>query len=139
VEAANGIRRFFRVALPLHEADEESSVAPRLLEARERAPVEDALALMVSQHVRLHDVLAELDPLWATIADEPSAIGRLARPILENARRLEDLFTSHMTLEETVIFPLIRTALVDSARSEIVAEMRARRGHEAFPRDLAAR
>src|SRR5512135_3141885 len=57
-DAAASIVRYFTVALPLHEQDEEASLAPRL----ENRPLSDAartaLASLAPDHRRLEEVLA---------------------------------------------------------------------------------
>src|SRR5205085_2176160 len=55
--AASALQRYFGIALPLHEADEERSVEPRLRAANAGAEVEAALGAMFEQHARIHDVL----------------------------------------------------------------------------------
>ena len=56
-DAARRLRTYFTVALPLHEADEELSLAPRLLASSNGASVAEALGLMNEQHGLLHVVL----------------------------------------------------------------------------------
>ena len=42
-------------------------------------------------------------------------------------KALDEVFGAHLQLEEEVIFPVIRQALSEQARSEMLAEMKARR------------
>src|SRR6185503_8552211 len=75
VDAARRLSRYFRLALPLHEADEERTLAPVLLE-RATPEQADAMESMRDQHGLLHDVLAELFPLWERAEAEPGALDR---------------------------------------------------------------
>src|SRR5947208_1968652 len=54
ISAATSLRRYFSVALPLHEEDEEQSIAPRLIESPARYEVDEALEEMASQHTAAH-------------------------------------------------------------------------------------
>jgi len=65
-EAARRVHRYHAVALPLHQADEELSLAPRLEHA-----VPEALAAMKREHAELDETLADLLPLWERLAREP--------------------------------------------------------------------
>ena len=128
VDAAHRLVRYFRVALPLHEEDEERSLAPSLL-ARATAEQADAMERMRDQHGLLHEVLAELFPLWETVEAEPRTLERkAARP---HALRLATVLDVHLELEETLIFPMA-AALPAGERKRLAEEMRARRSPEVF-------
>jgi len=125
-DASHRLLRYFRVALPLHEADEEETLAPAL------APVmtpelADAALQMRDQHRLLHDVLAELLPQWSLAEAEPGLVDRAA--MAPHARRLAAILDVHLALEETTIFPTARS-LPDRERARLFAEMRARRSDE---------
>ena len=122
-DAGHRLLRYFRVALPLHEADEEQSIGPAL--AGLAAPAElDALEQMRDQHHLLHDVLAELFPLWETAESEPGAVRR--QLMMPHALRLATVLDVHLHLEETILFP--RIAEIDAAeRKRLMGEMRGRR------------
>jgi iron-sulfur cluster repair protein YtfE (RIC family) len=123
IDACAQVARYFGEALPLHVADEEHSLLPRL---RGRDPELDAaLQRMHDQHAdhesALRHMLAAAATLRAT-PDDPTARATLATA----ATDLERAFAEHLDLEEAVIFPAIRR-LPASVQSEIVAELRARR------------
>lgn len=130
-EAAQSVHRYFSVGLPLHVADEDESIAPRLLASEQLArSVHEAVSSMTAQHETIDEMLARALPLWAALAatDPPSA--EKAREALDElAPRLAVLFDLHLAHEEQTIFPAI-AALPAEERKAIVQEMRARRGTE---------
>jgi hypothetical protein len=130
-DAAARVRRYFSVALPLHEQDEEQSIAPRLLRASPPAVVVDALGTMTAEHARLHELLAELDVSWSRLCTQPEAIAVLAPRLTAAQLALEVTFDDHLMLEETVVFPSAARLLAPDALRAIAAEIRARRTPEA--------
>jgi hemerythrin-like domain-containing protein len=127
-DASTRLVRYFRLALPLHEADEEKTVAPALLATPARALVEDALGAMTAQHAELHEVLASLLPAWEQL-ETGSGAELPGLPALSDARRLASLLDAHLALEEHTIFPNL-SAVDPAARKRLLGEMRARRTPE---------
>jgi hemerythrin-like domain-containing protein len=126
-EAVARVRRYFTVALPLHEQDEELSILPRLMHASWGAQVGDALAIMTADHAKLRAILDELDASWRVLADDPAQIASLAPRLAVPQRALEELFERHLAMEETTIFPSLSRVLHPETLTEIAAEIRARR------------
>lgn len=120
---ATDIHRYFSGAFPLHLADEDETIAPRLREAR--AETRAALTTMSDDHVVqapcIHDLVAVCDDISAGGWSDRTA-ARLASATTALAGPLE----AHLELEERVIFPAI-AALPAEVQAEIVLEMRARR------------
>jgi hypothetical protein len=125
-ETVASVRRYFNVALPLHEADEESDVTPLLLSTANRSVVEDHLIMMANEHCMLHLILDELDPLWAKLEAEPGALAVLRTSLQVPTRRLEAIFDVHLAREERHVFPLV-AALAEADQEALVREMRHRR------------
>jgi iron-sulfur cluster repair protein YtfE (RIC family) len=125
--AAEAVHRYYTVALPLHEADENQSVYPRL---RQVLTGDDAhaLELMVEQHGPIDEAVAHLVPLWNELRSHPEKLGALRLELGHHAARLQDLWREHLALEEEVVFPLIRSKLPATALSAIHREMKQRRG-----------
>ena len=119
-DAAARVHRYFTQALPLHVADEERSLAPRL---RKLAPhTAAALETMEREH-RAHDqLLARLIPAWDALRSDP----RLRRDTLADAVRLRALLEEHLAAEERLVIPALAQLPAEEARA-IVAELRARR------------
>ena len=124
IQACTDVERYFIEALPLHVADEEESIAPRL---KGLSPeVDRALDAMTRQHQEHSPTLVELLRVSATVRAQPNHHG--ARDDLAKvAKALKLEFEEHLTLEETVIFPAIRGLLSHETRDLIVEELRERR------------
>lgn len=120
-EAAAAVVRYFTVALPLHAADEDASLAPRL---RGRDPAVDAaLAQMTAEHAA-H--AAVLEPVIAACRAIAAAPATTPPSLAADAAALAAAFAAHLDLEERVIFPAI-AALPAAGQAELRAEMLARR------------
>lgn len=128
-DAALRVHRYFDEALPLHAADEEQSILPRL---RGREPeVDRELDAMVAEHREQEDAngaLARVVALTATLAQDPARLPALAGPLREAADALTQHFEGHLQREERVIFPAIRRHVDPALDARLVGEVRARRG-----------
>jgi iron-sulfur cluster repair protein YtfE (RIC family) len=125
-EAAEGVHRYFALALPLHADDEERSILPRL--AGRDAAVDRELAAMRREHVEHADAVARLLSACAALRADPAALPRVAAALGRAAEDLSVHFADHLAREEQVIFPALRAALGPAEQDAIRAEMRARRG-----------
>jgi hemerythrin-like domain-containing protein len=126
-EACARVERYFTEALPLHVADEDESILPRLRGADPE--VDRALETMHAQHLEHEPLLAALLGAAAALREGPADPARRAA-LAEIATTLEHELGLHLTLEETVILPAIRRLLSAAAQAEIVEELRARRQRE---------
>jgi iron-sulfur cluster repair protein YtfE (RIC family) len=124
-DAATSVRRYFTVALPLHVADEDRSLLPRL-RAVHAHDVEDALAAMAEQHVAIEELIVDLSPVWQMVALAPSRHPDLAPALLVGARRLRAFLEPHLVLEETRIIPALSRLPHDEAAA-LRREMQERR------------
>jgi hemerythrin-like domain-containing protein len=124
--AAARVERYFRVALPLHVADEELSLRPRLVAAPVAPGVLLALDAMTEEHGTIEALVAALLPRWAALAARPSDLASLTRALAEDSAELQRRFDAHLEQEERVLFPAVREHLGADAQS-IRAEMAARR------------
>ena len=123
-EAAERVRRYFAEALPLHAADEDDSIAPRL---RGRSPeVDAALARMTAEHVDHQAHLAELTRLCEVLAREPEQHADLRHELAAVADTLHHELGAHLRHEEEVVFPAIRTLSAEDQQA-LVEELRRRR------------
>ena len=124
-EACARVERYFREALPLHVADEEESIAPRL---RGLSPeVDRALDTMEHQHEQHGPRLAVFLRMVAAVGRDPHAL-RFKDTLATIARDLERDFAEHLALEEAVIFPAIRELLSEKIQARIVDELRSDSG-----------
>lgn len=125
-DAAETVYRYFHVALPMHEADENVSIDPRLHAA---APLELAEASdeMVRQHRTINSLLQQLLPLWDALCREPEKLTGFAPRLRALSAEFEKLWEIHLKLEEEVIFPAIERCLPKPEIDAILREMRERR------------
>jgi iron-sulfur cluster repair protein YtfE (RIC family) len=125
-DAAEGVHRYFELALPLHAEDEERSILPRL--AGRDAAVDRELAAMRREHGEHGDAVARVLTACAVLRRDPAALPRVGASLAEAARGLAAHFEEHLAREERVIFPALRSYLAPAEQDAIRAEMKARRG-----------
>lgn len=125
-QAASAVVRYFTIALPLHEADENDSVYPRLREALTAGALAEANEAMVEQHRGINAALSQLIPLWQTVESDPARQKSL-QPLLATTTHLQSLWDVHLKLEEEQVVPAMRQYLTEYKLQEIYAEMRNRR------------
>ncbi len=123
--AASDVLRYFDIAAPLHHEDEERHVFPAVM-AHADAQMQEAVAQLQADHVHMGLLWEQLRPvLLAWREAEPAPL------VTEADRTLVQAFThchvSHMSLENTLVYPAAR-AHFDAARlADIGAEMASRR------------
>jgi hemerythrin-like domain-containing protein len=126
--AAEAVHRYYTVALPLHEADENDSVYPRLRKALSAGNDARALELMVEQHGPIDETVARLVPLWSELKSNPATLASVQSKLQKDAGHLLELWKEHLSLEEEIVFPLLRKALPAVELEAIHREMKERRG-----------
>ena len=125
-QAAAGVQRYYSVSLPLHEADEENTLRPRLdVVADER--VRHALLAMADQHLAIDELIERLLPLLTLVEGNPDTLSDVGSEMCALTKALDEIFRAHLQLEEEVIFPAIRAVLPESARAAMLADMQNRR------------
>jgi iron-sulfur cluster repair protein YtfE (RIC family) len=126
-EAAADVARYFTIALPLHAADEDDSMRPRLEAAPVSREVRQLLHRMSTEHGVLHEIVDEVAPLWREVASQP-ALRRQHRLELGTAvAELDTMFERHLQEEEEILFPALRRFVDPAELAEMRREMRARR------------
>jgi len=124
-DAAARISRYFSEALPLHVADEERSVVPRL--AGKSPELDAALQEMQGEHEEHEANVKSLIETCNTLKVSPERLNDLRETLRDAASTLESAFTSHLKQEEDVILPAIRALLTPNQRAEMLIELRERR------------
>lgn len=135
-EASARILRYFTESYPLHVADEDESVLPRLLaRAPETAPLIERMEL---EHRRLDAKIPELLEVCVALerGEAKECCAALAK-LRSLGEAMHTLLEAHMENEETLIFPLLREHLTPEDVDAIRAEFRARR-EAAAPAAVAA-
>lgn len=124
--AADAAHRYFAVALPLHEADEEESLRPRLLQLQQ-PELSVATAAMEHQHQAIDALVERTLPLLLLLSRNPAKLPEVHGELCSLSKALEEAFRGHLQLEETAIFPAIRNLLTVEVQAAILDEMQRRR------------
>lgn len=126
--AAEALVRYFSIALPLHEADENESIFPRLHGAVPAGHIVfESVEAMLSQHRAINELLQKMIPLWQTIQSQPVELPHLAAELTALANRLRLQFDAHLAMEEEIIFPAMEKLLPSTELEQIETEIYARR------------
>lgn len=125
-QTAARVHRYYAVSLPLHEADEEETLQPRLSKMGDET-VRHALLAMHEQHEAIDELLERLMPLLVMVMNHPASLQQAAGEMCSITKALEDVFGAHLQMEEGVLFPAIRTVLPANVQDEMLREMRERR------------
>lgn len=124
-DMARAVTRYFSIALPLHAADEDESIAPRLRRVAPTAVVE-ALARMTEEHGPIEAAIAAALPFWTSLEEDPHD-DAVRAACADAGHRLHALFGPHLDAEEAIIFPAL-ARLPEAEIAVISAELRQRRG-----------
>jgi len=125
---AGQIRRYFIEAFPLHLADEDEQIAPRLAGAS--PDVDRALALMAGGHASHCSLVARLVAICASLEEDPRRLAVASIELARVAALLATELEAHLELEERAIFPALRR-LPEQVREAIHGAIRARRARPA--------
>jgi len=123
-DACAQARRYFAEALPLHIADEEESLLPRL-RGRD-AGLDRALAAMHDEHEAHGPHVTALLEALTRVHDAPTDAA-LRGQLASSAAALARSFDAHLEAEEQHVFPALRSLLSEPEQHAILGELRARR------------
>jgi hemerythrin-like domain-containing protein len=121
--------RYFAEAAPKHTADEEESLFPRLRPMRdpEVGAALSKLDQLEQEHRWAAPLHAELDRLGAHYL----STGHLSSPEVVAFRNavasLASMYKQHISVEDSLVFPLAARVLSDAEKAAIAEEMAARR------------
>ena len=121
---------YFRSAAPRHTQDEEHSLFPRLRACNDPR-VQDAMAridALEADHRTAETAHAEVDDLgtrWLQAGHLPPAD---LEHLTSHLTMLQDLYTRHIAIEDTEVFPLAKESLDPKTIAELGQEMAQRRG-----------
>ena len=124
--AAAGVFRYYSVSLPLHEADEEDTLRPRLYALADDR-IRHALIAMHDQHMAIDELIERLLPLLQLLERNPATIEQAGGEMCAITKALDEIFAAHLKLEEELVFPAIREHLPAPEQSAMLAEMQFRR------------
>lgn len=120
-KAARSVLKYFDGAAPNHDADEQVSLFPRLIDAGGA----DIAALIE----RLEIEHADLKSMWRVMRPDIAAIEAGKRSVLtpDSVRRMHAAYLAHLDCEEENLFPFAAARLDAATLRSIGAEMAARR------------
>src|SRR5215475_8091586 len=93
-DAASRVTRYFSEALPLHVADEEQSILPRL--SGRSVELDETLQSMHSEHLEHDAQLQTLLATCSTLRASPEKLDELRPTLSSTATTLEKEFTTHL-------------------------------------------
>jgi hemerythrin-like domain-containing protein len=121
--------RYFAQSAPKHTADEEESLFPRLRQIHHPA-IESAfskLEQLEEEHRWAVPLHAEVECLGAQYV----STGNLSSPEVDEFRKavasLASMYKQHISVEDSLVFPLAARMLSDADKSAIAEEMAGRR------------
>ena len=124
-DASARIVRYFSEALPLHVADEEESIIPRLT-GRDPA-LDTTLKTMHREHLQHTPDIERLLDVCRVLAASPQRLPELITTLKEISSKLARDFSSHLREEEDIVLPAIKLLLSDEEQRTVLGELRARR------------
>jgi hemerythrin-like domain-containing protein len=122
--------RYFSAAAPLHTADEEESLFPRLYksESAQSAAACTLIARLNAEHRSAEAQLShtlELFMKWIEMTEAPDAF---RRELIANVNKIAEDYRLHIQAENEVLFPLCAEILSAEELHAIGKEMAVRRG-----------
>lgn len=123
-QACRACERYFVDALPLHVADEEETLLPRLRD--KEAALTQALQRMHNEHHDHQPLLDELVRLLQAVASN-TADAAVRSLLATHSATIARAFELHLELEESILFPAIRRLMPSDEQRLMMIELRERR------------
>lgn len=124
--AARSVHRYFTIGLPLHVADEDDSLLPRLLAAGPPPELHAAVLAMAAEHKTIVGLIDEVVPRWSEVAEAPKSRAAHRDALAALGGALLTALEEHLRGEESIVFPALLT-LDQDAIAAIRLEMSRRR------------
>jgi len=122
--------RYFRTGAPLHTADEEESLFPRLRGSTSGAAARALAGMERLEHEHRHaqGVHAEVDAMGTRWLETGELSAAEADRLVDLLAGLRETYRAHIAYEDEELFPLAAAALDEIQLSQIGREMALRRG-----------
>jgi hemerythrin-like domain-containing protein len=132
-EALETALRYFRQAAPLHTADEEDSLFPRLRASAEKGDTTAqsaiaAIECLEADHDAADERHAVIDALGVRWLENNTLSAPDAAQLQDEARNLRAFYAAHIAVEDNQLFPLAGQVLAAETTETIGREMASRRG-----------
>jgi iron-sulfur cluster repair protein YtfE (RIC family) len=124
-DAASRVIRYFSQSLPLHVADEEESIVPRL--SGRDTELDAAMQNMQQEHDDHGMDLESLLRICRVLEKSPERLPELREELRSTASVLQEKFVIHLEQEERIVLPAIRTLLTPADLEAMLRELSASR------------
>lgn len=125
-EAITAALHYFNEGGRRHNADEEESLFPRLRAVESGSPLGD-LAHLEDDHRRTEQLHHQVDSLYRKWIATSALSATEQNTLLSSTATLQHIYTAHIRLEESTVFPRAAQVLDASAIAAIGSEFQARR------------
>jgi|GraSoiStandDraft_45_1057281.scaffolds.fasta_scaffold108806_2 iron-sulfur cluster repair protein YtfE (RIC family) len=129
VQALQAALRYFSQAAPKHTADEEESLFPRLREVHDPQVTSafSALDRLEKDHEAVSHLHAEVERLAAQYLADGSLSVTEREAFRAAVKNLQEMYKEHISVEDSIVFPLAAQMLSESDKAAIAHEMAQRR------------
>lgn len=129
-EALDVVLRYFAGMAPKHNADEEVSLFPRLVEAIGDADTatRERVAGILADHAEAGLAHGDVERLGRRWLDRGRLSAAEGAQLLATVQGLAALYREHIRVEDEVLYPLAAQRLTPEALAAVGEEMAARRG-----------
>lgn len=124
--AVESALRYFRESAPRHTADEEESLFPRMRLDPAAAMAE--LDTLEHQHGEAGALHLRTDTLFTRWLADGSLGSQDMEELLRATAQLQGIYSGHIEVEESIVFPLAAAMLSADTLHEVGEEFRRRRG-----------
>jgi len=128
-QALDSALRYFREAAPKHTSDEEESLFPRLRQVH-HPDIQSALTRLDSleeEHRRAAPLHAEIERLGQQCLSRGSLSPGEAEAFRKAVATLVSMYQQHISVEDSLVFPLAARLLSQTDKAAIANEMATRR------------
>jgi len=123
--AVQSALQYFQLGGQRHTADEEESLFPRL--RGKPNPAIDAIAGLQSDHRRANRLHDSIERIYLTWISSGRLTPEETERLLSQTGELKELYSAHISMEETVVFPYAAKVLDGEVIAKIAAEFKMRR------------
>jgi hemerythrin-like domain-containing protein len=123
--AVQSALQYFKMGGQRHTADEEESLFPRLRGSSN--PAIEAIAGLQSEHRRANQLHDSIEKFYLTWISSGKLAPEEQDQLLSQTGQLKDLYSAHIKVEETVVFPYAAKVLDSEVIAKIGAEFKMRR------------
>jgi hemerythrin-like domain-containing protein len=129
-DAIRAALQYFQTGGPRHTADEEESLFPRLRKSDSKSCEE--IDRLEDDHREASDLHRSVERFYSAWIDSGRLDAANTLQLLSETRRLKELYSLHIEVEETIVFARAGQVLDSQAIAEIGSEFKLRRNPNRF-------